>query len=694
MSSADRPVVQRIEKLRKELREHDYRYYVLAQPTISDEEYDRLMRELQELEARHPELITPDSPSQRVGGQPTKEFRTVRHEVPMLSLANTYTEEEIRDFDRRVKGLLGEEAYQYVCELKFDGVSLSLHYEAGLLVLGATRGDGTQGDDVTNNVRTIRPVPLRLNTRDPALLDCEVRGEVIMFRADFEKMNAERELVGEKTFINPRNSVAGTLKLQDPKIVATRPLKFFAYYLRSKRKRLESHFGNLKRLRTAGFLTDEDARRYDSIDEAIAHWRKLEKKRDTLPFDIDGIVIKIDSLEQQEKLGAIAKSPRWAIACKFASRKAETLLEDVRLQVGRLGTVTPVAVLKPVFIGGTTVSRASLYNEDYIRELDLRKGDTVVVERGGDVIPKVTGVVTSKRPKNARRFVFPKKCPECGSRLVRPEGEANYFCENVECPRQVRGRIEHWASRGAMDISGLGEAVVDQLVTEEFVHTVADLYQLYRRRKDIVELEGWGEKSVQNLLDGIERSKEKPYVRVLYGLGIRHVGETVAGVLAEHFKSIEELKQATQKELEEVPEIGPKIAESIRAYFRESRNIKMIGRLRSAGLNLAYKAPKTQGVFAGKTFVLTGTLESMTRDEAKERIEEEGGRVAGSVSKSVDAVIVGAEAGSKLEKARELVIELWDEKKFLSLIGDSRPAPQARQAGSREAGPSRKKAKT
>src|SRR5437660_2898208 len=406
MSNADRSVVQRIEKLRKELRGHDYRYYVLAQPTIGDEGYDRLMRELQELEAKHPELISPDSPTQRVGGQPTKEFRTVRHEVQMLSLANTYTEQEIRDFDRRVKGLLGVEAYQYVCELKFDGVSLSLHYEAGILVLGATRGDGTQGDDITNNVRTIRSVPLRLETRDRALIDAEVRGELIMFRADFEKMNAERELVGEKTFINPRNSVAGTLKLQDPKIVATRPLKFFAYYLRAERKRLGSHFENLKRLRTLGFLTDEGARRYDSVDEAIAHWRTWEKKRDTVPFDIDGIVIKIDSLAQQEALGAIAKSPRWAIACKFASRKAETVLEDVRLQVGRLGTVTPVAVLRPVFIGGTTVSRASLYNEDYIRELDLRKGDTVVVERGGDVIPKVTGVVISKRPKNARRFVF------------------------------------------------------------------------------------------------------------------------------------------------------------------------------------------------------------------------------------------------------------------------------------------------
>ena len=669
MPRADRSIRQRVEQLRKELRGHDERYYVLAQPVISDEAYDKLMRELQDLESRHPELMSPDSPSQRVGGQPTREFRTVRHEVQMLSLANTYSGDEIREFDRRVRGLLPGEEWRYVCELKFDGVSLSLHYEGGVLVLGATRGDGMQGDDVTNNVRTIRSIPLRLDTRDPAFLDCEVRGEVIMFRKDFEKMNAERDLEGEKTFINPRNSVAGTVKLQDPKIVATRPLKFFAYFVRSKRGRLESHFDNLRRLRKLGFLTDEGASRYSGIDKVVGHWKKWEEKRDSVPFDIDGIVVKVDSLAQQERLGAIAKSPRWAIACKFTSRSAETVLEDLRLQVGRLGTVTPVALLKPVFLGGTTVSRASLYNEDYIRELDIRRGDTVTVERGGDVIPKVTGVVLAMRPKQARPFAFPNDCPVCGSRLVRPEGEAHYYCENRDCPRQIRGRIEHWASRGAMDISRLGEAVVDRLVTDRFIRDVADLYDLHKREDDLIELEGWGEKSTRNLLDGIERSKQKPYVRVLFALGIRHVGTGVGSVLAGRFPSIRDLQKAAVDDLEGVTDIGPKISQSILGYFRDKGNLRMIERLRAAGLQLASRpADKGGGAFAGKTFVLTGALSGLTREQAKELIEENGGRVAGSVSKRVDAVVAGEDAGSKLDKAKQLGLDVWDEKKFLSLV--------------------------
>ena len=662
---------KRIEELRNSLREHDYKYYVLAEPSISDEEYDKLMRELQDLESKHPELITPDSPSQRVGGEPVKEFPTVRHELPMLSLANTYSEEEIRDFDRRVKGLLKGEKYRYVCELKFDGVSLSLHYRGGVLARGVTRGDGTQGDDITKNVRTIRSIPLRLGARGAEMSDCEVRGEVLMYRDEFNAMNEEREAAGEKTFINPRNSVAGTVKLQDPRIVASRPLRFFAYYLRPKQGALDSHFENLRLLRKLGFQTDEGARRYDDVDEVISHWKSWEEKRDTVPFDIDGVVVKVDSLDQQERLGAIAKSPRWAIACKFTSRKAETRL-DIIVQVGRLGTVTPVAVLSPVFIGGTTVSRASLYNDDYIRELDIRRGDTVTVERGGDVIPKVTGVNTSKRPKTSRRFTFPRKCPECGTKLSRPEGEVNFYCENHDCPRQVRGRIEHWASRKAMDIARLGEAIVDQLVTHNHVEDVADLYDLHEHRAELVELERWGEKSVSNLLEGIERSKGKPYARLLYALGIRHVGEGAASVLAGHFRSIGELQKATVDELSEVPEIGPTIAESVRSFFREKRNTRIIERLRAAGLHLdAPAAAGKTGAFAGKTFVLTGTLPSITREQAKELIEENGGRVAGSVSKNVDAVIVGEEAGSKLDKAKTLGIDLWDERKLLSLTEHS-----------------------
>ncbi len=668
MAEADRAAAKKIAKLRKELQRHDYLYYTAAAPVISDEEYDALMRELRDLEARHPRLVTPDSPTLRVGGEPTKEFPTVTHSLPMLSLANTYSEEDIRDFDRRVHELLPEEKVAYVCELKFDGVSLSLRYEKGILMLGATRGDGTQGDDITSNARTVRSIPLRLRTADTGLLNCEVRGEVVMNRKDFEKMNEERLRAGEKTFINPRNSTAGTLKLQDPKIVAARPLKFYAYWLNAPRKKLALHSSNLRILETMGFLVDSHFKRCASIDEVIGHWRSWEERRETLPFDIDGIVVKVDSLGQQEVLGAIAKSPRWAVACKFASRKAETVLKEIILQVGRIGTITPVAVLEPVFIGGTTVSRASLYNEDYIRELDIREGDTVVVERGGDVIPKITGVVREKRPSRTKAFAFPKACPECRSPLVRPEGEANYFCENFECPMQIRGRIEHWASRGAMDIEGLGEAVVDQLVGGGFIRHAADLYDLGSRREELCALERWGEKSVANLLEGIEASKGKPYHRVLFALGIRHVGSSIGPILADHFPSIDLLMKASLADLQEVHEIGPKIAASVEAFFRNRHNREMVARLRKAGVKLAAGKGRAKGALSGKRFVLTGSLESMSREEAKEHIEREGGRVAADVSKQVDILVVGAEAGSKLDRAKALGIELWDEKKFLSAI--------------------------
>ncbi|MBI1806931.1 MAG: NAD-dependent DNA ligase LigA [Ignavibacteria bacterium] len=668
MASIDRSVIQKVERLRKELHRHDYLYYVKAEPEINDEQYDTMMRELQELEIKYPELITPDSPTFRVGGEPTKEFPTVTHEIPMLSLSNTYSEEDIKDFDRRVRSLLPQRQFKYVCELKFDGVSLSLRYRNGVLTLGVTRGDGVQGDDITANVKTIRSVPLRLKTSEPALLDCEVRGEVIMNRKDFKRMNEERERTGEKTFINPRNSTAGTLKMQDPKVVATRPLRFFAYFLRTERKQLKNHYENLKTLTTLGFLVDEHARLYTSIDGVIDHWKRFEEKRESFPFDIDGIVVKVDSLQQQETLGAIAKSPRWAIACKFTSRKAETRLNDIRLQVGRIGTITPVADLEPVFIGGTTVSRASLYNEDYIRELDIRVGDMVIVERGGDVIPKITSVVMEKRPKGIKPFRFPTKCPECKAQLIRLQGEANYFCENEECPQQIRGRIEHWASRGAMDIEGLGEAVVDQLVDKKFVKSVADLYHLHKHREELIALDRWGEKSVQNLLDGIEQSKQRPFHRVLYSLGIRHVGSSIAPVLVEHFPSIDALMKTTLDELQSVHEIGPKIAESIIHFFQNTHNRLLIERLRKAGLSLSAEKKKLNGKLAGKTFVITGTLSSMTRDQAKELIEGQGGRVASGVSKQVDALIVGEDAGSKLEKATTLGIELWDEDRFLKIV--------------------------
>jgi DNA ligase (NAD+) len=664
-------ITAKLAKLRKELHEHDYRYYILARPTISDERYDALLRELAGLESQYPELVTPDSPTQRVGGSPSKEFPSVRHAVQMLSLANTYEEDELRDFDRRVKSILGKAPFRYTCETKFDGISLSLIYEAGVLRRGVTRGDGVQGDDITANVKTIRTIPLRLHTKKKGLLNCEVRGEVVMFRRDFEAMNAERERAGEKTFINPRNSTAGTLKLQDSTIVASRPLKFFAYNLLAGPGAASSQYENLRLLRTMGFRADEHAARYATIGNVILHWRKMEKIRDTLPFDIDGIVIKVDALRQQELLGAIAKSPRWAVAAKFASRKAETLLKGITVQVGRIGTITPVAELEPVFVGGSTISRASLYNEDYIREIDARVGDTVIVEKGGDVIPKVSGIVPGKRPSSAKKFSFPSKCPVCGSKLERSEGEAHYFCDNDECPQQVRGRIEHWASRPAMDIEGLGEKIVDQLVSLDYVRNVADLYDLAKYRKVLETLEGWGEKSVSNLLEGIEASKERPYRKVLFALGIRHVGAGVVTILCDHFASIDDLRQAKEADLLAVDEIGPKIAASVLRYFSEKRHLALIGRLRKSGLQLAGARKKSNGKLAGKTFVLTGTLQKFSRDRAKELIEEQGGKVASSVSKQTFAVVVGEEAGSKLAKAKELGVELWDESKFLSVIGDS-----------------------
>ncbi len=664
----DKKIIRRIETLRSELRRHDYLYYIEAKPEISDSQYDGMMRELQSLEVEYPELVTPDSPTQRVGGEPAKVFPTVQHVVPMLSLANAYTEEELLDFDKRVRNLLGDEKYQYSCELKFDGVSLSLHYENGILVRGVTRGDGTQGDDITNNVKTIRSIPLRLETSNKHLLNCEVRGEVMMFKKDFDEMNETRLKAGEEKFINPRNTTAGTLKLQDSKIVAQRKLRFYAYYLRSNTGSFRSHYENMQMLRKVGFPVSERANICNRIDGVVEYWRKMESLRDSLPYEIDGVVVKVDSLAQQEMLGSIAKSPRWAIASKFASRKGETQLRGITLQVGRIGTVTPVAELEPVFVGGSTVSRASLYNEDYIQELDIRVGDTVIVEKGGDVIPKISGVMLEKRPKNSKRFVFPKKCPECTSPLVRLEGEANYYCENYECPMQIRGRIQHWAMRGAMDIEGLGEAVVDQLVEHGFVHNIADLYDLHQHKEQLIELERWGEKSVLNLIEGILQSKQKPFHRVLYSIGIRHVGAGVAQVLTEHFSSIDELSKANEEELQTIHEIGPRIAESIAKFFADKHHREIIERLKRAGLKLQSDKKKTTGPLSGKTFVLTGTLSDFTRDQAKDIIEKLGGKVASSVSNNVSVVIVGEEAGSKLEKAKKLGIEIWDEERFKNEI--------------------------
>ena len=660
----------RAEALRTAIREHDHRYYVLAQPSIADEEYDALLRELQQLETDHPDLVTPDSPTMRVGGAPAKEFPTVTHDIPMLSLANTYSVEEVAEFDKRVRATLGNERPAYACELKYDGIAVSLIYDKGTFVRGATRGDGMRGDDITANLRTIRAIPLRLHGARGIPRRLEVRGEVYMRRADFDRMNKERGRAGEKLFVNPRNSASGTLKLLDPREVARRPLLFTAYFLRSEENMPATQTACLDLLRKLGFPVSGQTRRCSSLEDVVAFWKTWEERREEIPFDIDGVVVKVDSLQHQEKLGAIAKSPRWAIAFKFASRKAETRLNSILFQVGRVGTVTPVADLEPVFVGGSTVRRATLHNEEYIRALDIRVGDTVVVEKGGDVIPKVSAVVLDKRPKGAKKFSFAAACPACGTEIFKPEDEATYYCENSRCPAQVRERIRHFGSRGAMDIEGLGEAVVDTLVGGKFVRDVSDLYRLSSQRAKLEAVDGWGKKSVQNLLDGIERSKQQPFERVLFAFGIRHVGESVAQLVARHATSLDRLLNMTREDLEEVSGIGPQIADSIVHFFADRSNRALVERLQSAGLTTKVKyLPKKAGTqFTGMTVVLTGTLSSMTRDEAKQKIEERGGRIASSVSKKTSLVVAGTDAGSKLDTARTLGIRVVDENAFLKML--------------------------
>ena len=668
--SGRKDAARRVKELSEEIREHDHKYYTLSAPTISDYKYDALMHELTELEAQYPELKFPDSPTQRVGGQPTKEFPTVLHAIPMLSLANTYSEEELVDFDRRVGSLLRNQPYRYIAELKIDGVAISLSYANGILVQGATRGDGTQGDEITNNLKTIRSIPLRCASAPEGLLDFEVRGEIFMMKKDFQKMNDERELAGEKLFVNARNSTSGTLKLQDPKIVASRRLNMFSYFLRSDKVELKSHYQNLLLLRKLGFVVNEHIRPCNTIRDVKKYCDEWEKRREDLPYDIDGIVVKVDSLRQQKTLGAVAKSPRWAIAYKFPAQKVETKLRGITLQVGRVGTITPVAELVPVFVGGTTVSRATLHNEDYINELDLRIGDTVIVEKGGDVIPKVSGVNLAKREKGSKPFAMPKQCPECDSKIFRPEGEAAYYCENSECPAQVRGRIGHFAHRGAMDIEGLGEAAIDLLVKENIIHNIADIYSL--KKNQIVPLERMGEKSAQNLMDAIALSKQQPFHKALFGLGIRYVGAGVAKLLADSFGSIKKLASANQEELEKTEGIGPRIAESVVRFFKEKHTKTLVQRLEDAGVTLKSEKKKSFAQpYSGKTFVLTGGLESMTRDEAKEKIESLGGKVTSSVSAKTDFVVVGTDAGSKLDKAVKLGVKTVDEKAFRAMIGEN-----------------------
>lgn len=666
---------ERAEQLRAELQEHSYRYYVLNDPLIGDREFDALLGELQQIEENHPELRTPDSPTTRVGSDLTADFPTVEHLRPMLSLSNSYNEEDAREFDRRVRERLdvGEDV-AYVAELKIDGVALSLIYRDQLLQRGVTRGDGERGDDVTPNVRTIRQIPLRcreVNVGGEILGDFEVRGEVYMPTEAFRTMNEERELAGEKTFANPRNSTAGSLKLLDTSVVAERPLSIFLYALLGENLPVTTHAESLQLMSDLGFRVNPAWRLCGSIEEVADFWREWNRKRAELPYEIDGVVVKLNSIAQQERLGKIAKAPRWAMAWKFETYSAETTLRDITVQVGRLGRVTPVAELEPVFLAGSTVSRATLHNADFIEEKGIWIGDRVEIEKGGDVIPKVNRVITEKRPDDARPYTFPTTCP-CPnqSRLERPEGEANFFCLHPDCPYQLRGRIEHFASRGAMDIEGLGTKVVDQFVTLGWLRNIADVYRLAERREEIEGLDRWGEKSAANLLDAIDASRDRPLWRLLFGLGIRHVGSTVARTLAREFWSIEKLRSATAEELEEVHEIGPHIAASVRAWFDDPQKMEIVSRLAEAGLRVADEmrevsvAVDEASFFAGRTFVLTGSLTSFTRDEAAEEILMRGGKTTSSVSKKTDVVIAGEKAGSKRAKAEKLGVPVIDEEEF------------------------------
>ena len=663
-----------VEELREKIREHEYKYFVLAEPEISDKEFDGLMTELIRLEKENPELVTPDSPSQRVGSDLTKIFNPVEHSVPMLSLSNTYSREELVDFDRRVKEGLNEgEKIEYVTELKIDGISVSLRYVNGSLATAATRGDGTIGEEITTNVKTIRSVPLKIkiDSGEKQLSnEFEVRGEIFMDIKGFQKLNEQREENGEKLFANPRNSTAGTVKLQDPKIVATRPLDIFTYYLNRPDNSGRSQLENLKLLTKLGFKVNSNYRLCKNIDEVLEYCNYWEDKRDGLPYEIDGVVIKVNSFSQQEKLGNIAKSPRWAVAYKFKAKQATTIINKITWQVGRTGTLTPVAELEPVYLAGSTISRATLHNIDEIRRKDIREKDTVIIEKGGDVIPKVVSVDLKKRDEKSKETTIPLNCPVCNSELFKPENEVAVYCENFECPAQVKGRIEHFASRGAMDIEGLGESLVDLFVDQGFLHSYADIYDLVEKKDKLIEIERLGEKSVNNLLAAIEKSKSRPFSKVLFAMGVRLVGAGSAAILATHFGSLDALAKATEEDISNVHEIGPGISKSVFRFFRKEENIKIVERLRSAGLK--FEQEKSSGSLSkltGKVFVITGTLPNLSRDEAKDKIIAAGGKVTSSVSAKTNYLVIGENAGSKHKKALELGIEMLTEEQLLSLIG-------------------------
>lgn len=670
MSTANRDAADRMEQLRQIITEHNHRYYVLDDPQVPDAEYDRLFRELQELEASHPDLVTPDSPTRRVGANAETSFEEVVHRIPMLSLDNAFSDDELRDFDRRIRERLKtDDPIEYVCEPKLDGLAVSLHYEQGILTRAATRGDGYSGEDITANIRTIPSVPLKLRGDGfPDLV--EVRGEVYMPRAGFEKLNRSLANKGEKTFVNPRNAAAGSLRQKKPSVTARRPLEMCAYSVALTEESLlpESHWDSLQQVREWGFRINPEMRQATGVEECLKAYRELMDKRSELPYEIDGIVFKVNRLALQQALGFVSRAPRWAIAQKFPAQEELTVIEDVEFQVGRTGAVTPVARLKPVFVGGVTVSNATLHNMDEIQRLDARIGDTVFIRRAGDVIPQIVKIVVEKRPANAREIHRPERCPVCDSDVIQIEGEAVARCSGgLFCPAQRKEAIRHYASRKAMDIEGLGDKWIDILVDRDMVRTVADLYGL--SRDDLTGLERMGDKSASNLIAAIDKSRHPLLWRFVYALGIREVGEATAKSLASHFGTLEAIAEADEAALQQVQDVGPIVAGHIRSFFEQAHNQETIAALRNAGVQWQEEEITAQPKpLQGETWVLTGALSGLTRDKAKERLEGLGAKVAGSVSKKTSCVVAGEAAGSKLTKAESLGIKVLDEAAFLAFL--------------------------
>lgn len=659
----------RIRELRTEINRHNYLYYVEDRPEISDAEYDLLLRELQQLEKAYPDLVTADSPTQRVGAAPLEKFSQVTHRMPMLSLENAFSEEEMRDFDERIKRFLGlgsGDEIEYVCEPKMDGLAVELVYESGDLAVGSTRGDGYVGEDVTQNLRTVKTIPLRLAAANPPRL-FEVRGEVYLGLAPFQKLNVEREEAGDPPFANPRNAAAGSLRQLDSRITARRPLSIFCYAAGAMEGyEFASQSDLLNTIPGWGLPVNPLIRKVSGIGGVLAYYHEMSEKRESLPYEIDGVVVKVDSFDLQRELGEKTRSPRWAIAWKFPPRQAVTVVEEIVPQVGRTGVITPVAHLRPVEVSGVMVSRATLHNWEEMEKKDIRKGDTVVVERAGDVIPAVVKVITEKRKGDEQPLAIPAGCPECGSEVVKIPGEVAVRCLGLSCPAQIRETIIHFASRHAMDIDGMGDRYIEQLLKLGLVKNVADLY--YLKKDDFMRFERMGDKLAENLLGAIETSKQRELPRFIYALGIRHVGEHTAKLLASAFGSMENLEHASEEELLSIREVGPQVAQSIRTFFHNRNNIEVIDRMFSAGVRPSVEEKRVGGRFTGKTFVFTGALTRFTRDDAKRMVENEGGHAAGSVSKKTDFVVAGAEAGSKLDKARQLGVKVLTEDEFLAML--------------------------